>query len=66
MSFPIWLDDTFILSLVGMLGGGGLYLLSYFLKSRCRMITCCCVSCQRDPIPSSELNAINITSSTDI
>jgi len=66
MTSPVWLDDTFILSLVGLLGGGGLYLLSYFLKSRCRMISCCCLKCERDVIPPADLNSVVITSVADI
>ena len=66
MTFPIWLDDTFILSLVGLLGGGGLYLLSFFLKIRCRLISCCCLKCERDVIPPADLNNIVITSEADI
>ena len=62
MTIPNWLDDTFILSLVGILGGGGLYLLTFFLKSRCRVINCLCVRCEREPIPPADLNNINITS----
>lgn len=47
---PDWIDDTFILTMIGMLGGGGAACLAYFLRSRCRSIKCCCVSCERDVI----------------
>ena len=60
MTLPIWLDDTFLLALVGMLGGGGVYLLTFCLKSRCRVINCFCMKCERDPIPSAELNNISV------
>ena len=51
MPLPEWADDTFWLSLVGMVGGGGAALLAYFLKSRCRTVKCCCIECERDVIP---------------
>lgn len=47
-----WIDDTFVLALVGMLGGGGAACLAYFLKSRCVRIRCCCLECERDVLPS--------------
>jgi len=62
MTLPIWLDDTFILALVGIIGGGGVYLLTFCLKSRCRVINCFCVKCERDVIPPNELNSVSITS----
>jgi len=61
MTLPIWLDDTFILALVGIIGGGGVYLLTFCLKSRCRVINCFCVKCERDVIPPNELNNISVT-----
>ena len=48
MTLPLWLDDTFILSVIGLVGGGGAVILTYFLKSRCRTVSCCCVTCERD------------------
>jgi len=60
MTLPIWLDDTFILALVGIIGGGGVYLLTFCLKSRCRVINCCCLRCERDVIPPTELNNISV------
>lgn len=62
MTLPTWFDDTFILALVGMLGGGGVYLLTFCLKSRCRTINFCCIKCERDTIPANELSQVNITS----
>ena len=61
MTIPNWLDDTFILSLVGIIGGGGLYCLTFILKSRCRDIECCCVRCERDVIPPTDLNNVSIS-----
>ena len=50
MTLPVWLDDTFILSLLGLFGGGSAYLIRYFLVSRCRVIKCCCISCEREVV----------------
>ena len=61
MTIPIWVDDTFILSLVGIIGGGGVYCLTFMLKSRCRVIKCCCLSCERDTIPPADLNNIQLS-----
>ena len=61
MTIPIWLDDTFILALVGIIGGGSVYCLTFILKSRCRVINCCCLSCERDVIPPADLNNIQIS-----
>ena len=55
-SLPVWFDDTFILTLVGLIGGGGAAVLSYFLRSRCRTVQCGCIRCERDVLalePSS-------------
>tara|TARA_R110002012_G_scaffold121397_1_gene270811 strand:+ start:394 stop:582 length:189 start_codon:yes stop_codon:yes gene_type:complete len=59
MPIPSWFDDTFLLSLVGILGGGCVYLMTFCLKSRCRVINCFCVKCERDVIPAAELNNVN-------
>jgi len=48
MTIPEWMNGTFILSLLTLVGGGGMACLKYFLKSRCTSIKCCCISCQRD------------------
>ena len=51
MSLPPWFDDTFILSLTALLGGGGTALLAYMLRSRCHKVDCLCIKCERTPIP---------------
>ena len=51
MTLPVWMDDTFFLSLLTILGGGCAYLIRYFLVSRCRVIKCCCITCERDVLP---------------
>jgi hypothetical protein len=55
-----WVNGTFILSLVTLLGGGGAYCLRYFLKSRCTRIKCGCIECVRDPIPADQINEVTI------
>jgi len=62
-NLPNWLDDTFIISMVGLVGGGIGYLLMFCLKSRCTNIECCCMKCIRTPIPVTELNGIQIRNS---
>ena len=47
---PMWFNGAFILTMVGLLGGGGGACLTYFLKSRCKKIKCCCISCERDVV----------------
>jgi hypothetical protein len=46
------LTESFILAVLGLVGGGGSACLVYFLKSRCKTIKCCCIECQRDVIPN--------------
>lgn len=57
-----WVNGTFVLSLVTLLGGGSAYCLRYFLKSRCTRIKCGCIECVRDPVPSNELGEVTIDS----
>lgn len=52
-SLPVWFDDTFILSLIGIIGGGCTAILAYMLKSRCTKVNCLCMSCERVPLPPS-------------
>jgi len=44
------INATFILTMTGMIGTGIGVLLTYFLKSRCTMVKCCCLECKRQPI----------------
>ena len=55
-----WIDSGFILTLVGLLGAGSAYCLTYFLKSRCTRIKCGCIECLRDPITEDHLNEVQI------
>jgi len=54
-NLPLWFDDMFILSLVGLIGGGCGYLLMFFLKSRCTSIELCCLKCERAPLPPEDI-----------
>mgnify|MGYP003645791710 CR=1 FL=1 len=42
------ITESFVLAVLGIVGGGGSACLVYFLKSRCKTITCCCFACERD------------------
>ncbi len=57
---PEWLDDTFILACLGILGGGGGYLLMFCLKSRCHEVSCCCITCKRQVLTGTELNDVRV------
>ena len=61
MSLPDWFDDTFIITLVGIIGGGCTYLFIFILKSRCRTVNCGCVHCERDVI-ALEPSTVSIVS----
>ena len=43
-------NESFILTLIGIIGGGLGVLLSYFLKSRCTRIKLGCIHCERQPL----------------
>ena len=64
MTIPNWLNGTFILSLLTLVGGGGMVCLKYFLKSRCTSIKCCCVECVRDVIPPESINEVSLSGTT--
>lgn len=55
-----WVDGGFVLTLVGLIGAGSAYCLTYFLKSRCTRIKCGCIECLREPIAENQLNEIQI------
>ena len=46
------ITESFILAVLGLVGGGGSACLVYFLKSRCKTIKCCCVECDREVLPN--------------
>lgn len=55
-----WIDGGFVLTLVGLIGAGSAYCLTYFLKSRCTRIKCGCIECLREPISENQLNEVQI------
>ena len=58
---PSWFNSGFIISICSLIGGGITMCLRYFLKSRCTTIKCFCFECNRDVIPSTELNEVTIS-----
>ena len=66
MTIPDWFNGTFILSLITLIGGGGMACLRYFLRSRCTTIKCCCIECQRDVLPSESLNEVSLSGTTRV
>jgi len=61
MTLPTWVDSGFILTLVGLCGGGVSYMLIFFLKSRCTTVSCCCLKCERQPLEAVDLHRVSIT-----
>lgn len=62
MTIPTWFDSGFVLTLIGLIGGGGIYLLRFFLKSRCsRIKCCCCIECQREPLQNIDTSLTTTT-----
>jgi len=57
---PEWLDDTFILAVLGIVGGGCGYLLMFCLKSRCHEIECCCIKCKRQVLTGTDLAEVRV------
>ena len=57
---PDWLEkhSTFLLTLVGVVGGGLGAMLTYCLRSRCSQIQLGCLSCIRQPLDVEEIQAI--------
>ena len=55
-----WLEkhQFFVLTLIGLLGGGCGVLLTYFLRSRCTKIMCCGMGCDREPLTVDEIERV--------
>ena len=53
-------SESLLLTTFGMFLGCFAGLLSCILKSRCSSIKCCGIELQRDVIPASDLNNVNI------
>lgn len=49
-------NGTWLLTLIGVAGGGMGAILTYFLKSRCTRIDLCCLKCRRDPLTQSAIS----------
>ena len=64
VGLPSWFNSGFIISISSLIGGAITMCLRYFLKSRCTTIKCFCFECNRDVIPSTELNEVTINSPT--
>lgn len=54
-------NSNFLLSTFGIIGMGIAGCLLFVLKSRCRTIKCGCIECERDVIPTEELNNITLS-----
>lgn len=52
-------NGTWLLTMIGVVGGGLGAVLTYFLKSRCTSIDVCCVKCRRDPLPVTGAETIS-------
>ena len=63
ISLPV--SEGFLLSAGAMLVGIIAGCLSCILKSRCSTIKCCGLELQREVIPATELNSVNISTSTN-
>ncbi len=58
-------SESFILAVIGIASGitGGV--LSFILKSRCSKINCFCISCERNVLEATELEAANVRIQTN-
>ena len=61
---PDWFDDTFIITILGLAGGCFTYLLTYFLKSRCTLVRCCCFQCERQVLEGADLANVEVVSTS--
>lgn len=64
----IQLNGSFILTFMAVLTGCTSGLFVYVLKSRCSNIKCCwgLLSCIREPIPATDLDNIQITTTSHL
>lgn len=60
---PSWLEkhEGFMITMVGLIGGGLGGLLAYFMRSRCTKIKCCGAGCVREPLTVQEIKVIDST-----
>ena len=53
-------SEGFIIAIFGGLGATLAGILACGLKSRCSRIKCCCIECDRDVIPASNLPDVRV------
>ena len=53
-------SEGFIIAIIGAMGALLAGILTCGLRSRCSRIKICCIECDRDVIPSTELNGIGV------
>ena len=53
-------SEGFIIAIFGGVGATLAGILACGLKSRCSRIKCCCIECDRDVIPSRDLNGVTV------
>ena len=57
-------NGAWLLTVLGMGGACAGGLLTYFLKSRCKKIQCCGLSCDRDVLDARDVAQVQITTSS--
>jgi len=58
-------SEGFLLSAAAMVGACCAGMLTCILKSRCTRISCCGISIERDVIPPTELNNVQVNTTTN-
>jgi len=58
-------SEGFLLSAAAMVCACCAGMLTCILKSRCTRISCCGISIERDVIPASELNNVQVNTTTN-
>jgi hypothetical protein len=58
------ITESFILAVLGIVGGGGSACLVYFLKSRCKTIKCFCFECERDVLTNVSASIRSVTTNS--
>ncbi len=58
-------SEGFLLSAAAMVVACCAGMLTCILKSRCTRISCCGISIERDVIPASELNNVQVNTTTN-
>jgi len=61
----IQLNSSFLLSTFTIIGFCSSGFLLYLLKSRCRIIRCCCCEMQRDVVSEDNINNVSLQSPND-